>query len=150
MPKSFGKNLCAGSGGYLRLHWCYQGKVWVYVEHRLVWEQHHGELPDGWIVHHLNGDRIDNRIENLHAMPADEHLALHDFKKPSNETDRLITCFRCRKPRPVKYFYDSTGFNAYLPCQPCRAILNQNLTRTRLKTWDEMPCIDSAEPADDN
>lgn len=43
------------------------------MEHRLIWEMHHGELPDGWLVHHLNGIRDDNRIENLEAMPRKSH-----------------------------------------------------------------------------
>ncbi len=39
-------------------------------EHRLVWEQSHNKtLPKGWVVHHLNGIRSDNRPENLVAMP---------------------------------------------------------------------------------
>jgi len=42
-------------------------------EHRVVWEKHYGEIPDGWVVHHLNGVRDDNRIENLHAMPRKRH-----------------------------------------------------------------------------
>lgn len=42
-------------------------------EHRFVWEKHHGKIPEGWIVHHLNGNRADNRIENLAAMPRKRH-----------------------------------------------------------------------------
>ena len=43
------------------------------AEHHIVWEQHHEPLPKGWIVHHLNGTRDDNRIENLVAMPRKLH-----------------------------------------------------------------------------
>lgn len=35
-----------------------------YREHRLVWMYHYGELPEQEIDH-INGDRADNRIENL-------------------------------------------------------------------------------------
>ena len=43
------------------------------AEHHIVWEQHYGKLPKGWVVHHLNGIRDDNRIENLVAMPRKSH-----------------------------------------------------------------------------
>lgn len=44
------------------------------AEHILVWEQTHGKpLPKGWIIHHINGVSLDNRPENLVAMPKPAH-----------------------------------------------------------------------------
>ena len=43
------------------------------AEHRLVWEAAHGPLPEGYVVHHLNGIKEDNRLENLAAMARREH-----------------------------------------------------------------------------
>lgn len=43
------------------------------AEHILVWEQTNGKIPNGWIVHHLNGIRNDNRLENLVALPRKRH-----------------------------------------------------------------------------
>lgn len=43
-------------------------------EHIVVWEQAHGRpLPQGWVVHHLNGVKTDNRPENLAGMPRHQH-----------------------------------------------------------------------------
>jgi hypothetical protein len=38
-----------------------------YLAHRVVWAIHHGAWPEGEIDH-INGDRSDNRIENLRCV----------------------------------------------------------------------------------
>jgi len=44
------------------------------LEHILVWEEFHGKgLPGGWLIHHLNGIKDDNRPENLVALPLNKH-----------------------------------------------------------------------------
>ena len=36
---------------------------------REAWIAVHGPIPKGWVVHNLNDDRRDNRIENLGIVP---------------------------------------------------------------------------------
>ena len=36
---------------------------------RVVWQERHGIIPKGWLIHSLNGDKEDVRIENLAAIP---------------------------------------------------------------------------------
>lgn len=49
--------------------------------HREVYKAHHGTIPDGWHVHHIDGDTANNDPENLAALPADEHHAHHDHDR---------------------------------------------------------------------
>lgn len=34
-------------------------------EHRVIWEAANGPIPAGMVIDHVNGDRADNRLENL-------------------------------------------------------------------------------------
>lgn len=61
-------NLCHG---YLRRS--HGGKY----KHQLVWEEINGPTPPGMHIHHINGDRLDNRIENLSLVSNSEHQRLH-------------------------------------------------------------------------
>ena len=45
--------------------------------HRAVWEFHNGEIPSGFAVHHIDGDRANNQIDNLALMPMADHAAHH-------------------------------------------------------------------------
>ena len=47
----------------------------------LVWEKANSkQLPDGWIIHHKNGRKDDDRPENLEAKPESEHKSFHARK----------------------------------------------------------------------
>ena len=49
-----------------------------YYQHRYVMEQHLGRpLSKDEVVHHINGDRIDNRLENLELTTQHEHGKHH-------------------------------------------------------------------------
>ena len=62
------------------------------LEHILVWEESHGKpLPKGWIIHHLNGIKNDNRIRNLQALPGQKHyLVLQAKAKRIQELEALL------------------------------------------------------------
>ncbi len=63
-----------GSQGYVLVK---AGDEYV-LEHRFVMEQHIGRpLLDTEIVHHINENKQDNRIENLQIMSRAEHNRIH-------------------------------------------------------------------------
>lgn len=46
-------------------------------EHRLIWEEKYGKIPEGFLIHHKNWIKYDNRIENLQIVHKSEHLGIH-------------------------------------------------------------------------
>lgn len=46
-------------------------------EHRIIYEKYYGKIPAGYIIHHIDGDKLNNSIENLKAMSQLEHNRIH-------------------------------------------------------------------------
>jgi len=62
------------------------------MQHRLVWEQHNNAVLLSWShVHHINGKRDDNRIENLQAMMKHDHWSITKKKIDKKYRMTLLT-----------------------------------------------------------
>lgn len=72
----------------------------THSEHKYVWEQANGPVPPGYVVHHKNHVKRDNRLENLQLMTFEEHSRHHNDKHA-----RIKTCVVCEdefEPAPNK------------------------------------------------
>jgi len=87
-------------GGYLRTR---VGATRILV-HRLVWIALVGPIPEGMVVNHRNGNKHDNRIENLEVVTYSENMrhaiahGLNDPTTPKNHSidDDTVRAIRAR------------------------------------------------------
>lgn len=45
--------------------------------HRLEWIKHHGEIPEGFVVHHKDENKMNWNIENLELISRGNHISKH-------------------------------------------------------------------------
>lgn len=70
--------------GYYSLFYTYEPL------HRVVYRKYNGNIPQGYVIHHLDGDKTNNSPSNLIALTPNDHSRLH--KTSSNpETSRKIS-----------------------------------------------------------
>lgn len=84
--------------GYYRI---YLGNGKRIMEHRMVMEEFLGrKLSRVESVHHLNGDKKDNRIENLVIVEPGEHTRLHNLRRTwlRNDKGQFKEIVKCQSP----------------------------------------------------
>jgi len=81
------------------------------LEHRKVWVEANGEIPSGYVIHHINGNKLDNRLENLRMVTRQEHIELHrdEISILGCEVDGLIF----RNVSEACYFFGKSKSSFY-------------------------------------
>ena len=76
-----------------------QDTGYVYVNHvplhHLVWQKHYGKrVPKGYHIHHKDGNKTNNDIDNLQLLSANEHMKLHMSKENNPNYGKELTLDR--------------------------------------------------------
>ena len=63
---------------------------------KYVWKQYYGKVLNGDIIHHLDGDTLNDSIENLIAIPRKDHPIFHNRWGLKPLTDEQIDFYISR------------------------------------------------------
>lgn len=65
----------------------------TYYVHRLIWTICNGAIPDGFDIDHINGNRSDNKIQNLRLVTRQGNNQNLQSSKSNSKTKLLGACF---------------------------------------------------------
>ena len=82
--------------GYLRADLWLNGKTVHLPIHILLYKTFIGPIPNGYDVHHINGNKLDNRLENLELIDKHTHRKMHYEENYSELIKKRIA--KCSKP----------------------------------------------------
>lgn len=78
--------------------------------HRYVWELNYGKIPDGYDIHHKDGDKSNNDISNLELITRSDHMRLHGAQLTEEQkAERRRNLIENAGPRAAEWHKSSEG-----------------------------------------
>lgn len=77
--------------------------------HRYVWRFYFGEIPKNHHIHHKNGNKQDNLIENLELISSNNHMALHAKEYTKNNIEKVNIHLKEINPLSKEWHKSETG-----------------------------------------
>ena len=60
--------------------------------HDLIWEDYNGKIPEKMVIHHKDGNKTNNQIDNLELLSNNAHVTYHNIgRKHSEETKKKMS-----------------------------------------------------------
>ena|SRR5215467_9198015 len=91
-------------------------------EQRLVWERVNGPIPSGMDIHHRDGNKLNNAINNLELIDRRKHVQMHrreivgGYELRNNIWHK--PCRECLEILPLDNFYSKSN-SKHCWCKPC-------------------------------
>ena len=93
-PRRLVKNVANNGDGYCRV----QFKDRMVTYHRIVWTLLNGDIPEGMEIDHIDGNRINNDINNLRLVTGREN----NLNRVKHRNGRLFGCCYNKQKRKWK------------------------------------------------
>ena len=61
-----------------------------------IWQLQHGAIIPGDVIHHMDGDSLNDHLDNLIAMPRADHPTFHSRWGLTQLSDRMLAHYRGR------------------------------------------------------
>lgn len=141
-------------------YWEGDSKHYIY-RYQWRWRMVYGDIPQGHVIHHKNGDQTDDRIENLECILVSDHNKVHlpaNMPKmtrgrgvePIDEVDRICeqcggtfdirTRVKSNRFCSLECYHESMKHWQEWTCQECGATFRAPLEHGRARKYCTRAC----------